>query len=200
MAAEKLKYYICANCKHRKYNSYGDYYSCEHCYAGSNYYKDTLSDAKNFTMQMDELIKSNKRLVGDIDNGYFYIDSGLCTTIEKVIFNPPATIVYWSDNTKTVVKTQNDEIFDPEKGLAMAVMKKSFGNKGSYYNEVKKWVEPYYKEHAVYVKTDVLEISLDDNEVTQIKEDLKQLAAQIAYDRAVEALHDYAHRKRGKFE
>ena len=40
--------------------------------------------------------------------------------IEKVIFNPPATIVFWKDGSKTVVKAQGD-IFNPETGLAMAI-------------------------------------------------------------------------------
>jgi len=61
--------------------------------------------------------------------------------IAKVIFNPPATIVYWEDGTKTVVQTQPDEeIFDHEKGLAMAISKKAFGNSGSYFNRIKKWL------------------------------------------------------------
>lgn len=59
--------------------------------------------------------------------------------IVDVIFNEPATIVFWSDGTKTVVKAQNGEKFDKEKGLAMAIIKKSLGNKGSYFNEIKKW-------------------------------------------------------------
>lgn len=40
--------------------------------------------------------------------------------IQKVIFNAPATIVFWKDGSKTVVKAQGDE-YDPEKGLAMAI-------------------------------------------------------------------------------
>ena len=59
--------------------------------------------------------------------------------IKKVIFNDPATIVFWSDGSKTVVKA-HDEPFDPEKGLAMAISKKFLGNKGNYYNEFKKWL------------------------------------------------------------
>ena len=61
--------------------------------------------------------------------------------IKKVIFNPPATVVLWADGTKTVVKAQNNEAFDSEKGLAMAVVKKFYGNKGSYFNEIKKWTK-----------------------------------------------------------
>lgn len=59
---------------------------------------------------------------------------------KKVIFNDPATIIYWDDGTKTVVKC-HDEKFDPEKGFAMAVTKKMFGNKGNYYNIIKKYLK-----------------------------------------------------------
>ena len=44
--------------------------------------------------------------------------------ITKVIFNDPATIVFWSDGTKTVVKCSEDDEYDMETGLAMAVCKK----------------------------------------------------------------------------
>lgn len=60
--------------------------------------------------------------------------------IKNVIFNYPATIVLWSDGTKTVVKSLEGEDFDPEKGLAMAISKKSLGNNGRYYEEFKKWL------------------------------------------------------------
>lgn len=59
--------------------------------------------------------------------------------IKNVIFNDPATIVFWKDGTKTVVQAHNDE-FDPEKGLAMAIAKKALGNKGNYYTKIKKWL------------------------------------------------------------
>lgn len=60
--------------------------------------------------------------------------------IKKVIFNCPATIVYWVDGTKTIVKCDGEE-FDPEKGLAMAIAKKFLGNNQGYYYEIfKKWL------------------------------------------------------------
>lgn len=61
--------------------------------------------------------------------------------IEKVIFNPKATIVFWSDHTKTIVKLDKDDERDDEKGLAMAISKKFLGNKGNYYNEFRKWLK-----------------------------------------------------------
>lgn len=39
------------------------------------------------------------------------------------MFNGAATIVFWADDTKTVVKAIGEN-FDPEKGLAMAIAKK----------------------------------------------------------------------------
>ena len=65
--------------------------------------------------------------------------------IKDVRFNGPATIVFWSDDTKTVVKAQDEE-FDPEKGLAMAIAKKALGNKHDYYNVIAKYTKRYYKE------------------------------------------------------
>lgn len=59
--------------------------------------------------------------------------------IKKVKFNSPATIVFWTDNTKTVVKAENED-YDPEKGLAMCICKKMLGNKGNYYEVFKKWL------------------------------------------------------------
>ena len=59
--------------------------------------------------------------------------------IKDVIFSDPATIVFWSDGTKTVVKTRGGEKYDKEKGLAMAIVKKITGNTGSYYNIFKEW-------------------------------------------------------------
>ena len=73
--------------------------------------------------------------------------------IKDVIFNDPATIVFWSDGTKTVVKTQDNEmgdheIYDPEKGLAMAIAKKALGNNREYYHTFLHWLKQYEKDNA----------------------------------------------------
>lgn len=67
--------------------------------------------------------------------------------IKRVIFNPPATIVYWSDCTKTVVKCNVNDVFDPEKGLAMAIAKRCVGNTGAYYAEIRHWVAECGKDY-----------------------------------------------------
>ena len=60
--------------------------------------------------------------------------------IIDVIYNNPATIVMWSDGTKTVVKCQNGDTYNPETGLAMCIIKKMFGNDSSYNDIFKKWL------------------------------------------------------------
>ena len=65
--------------------------------------------------------------------------------VKQVLYKNPATIVFWKDGSKTVVKCHNNDIYDPEKGLAMAILKKMNGNTGCYYKEFKKWL-PKEKE------------------------------------------------------
>lgn len=60
--------------------------------------------------------------------------------VKQVIFNNPATVVFWSDGTKTVVRCSENDVFNPETGLAMAICKKTFGNTGAYNDVFKKWV------------------------------------------------------------
>ena len=71
---------------------------------------------------------------------YFKPNTTKLPEIKDVIFNEPATIVMWSDGTKTVVKCQEGEGYDPEKGMAMAISKKALGNKGNYCEVFKKWL------------------------------------------------------------
>lgn len=59
-------------------------------------------------------------------------------SIKNVIFNDPATIVFWGDGTKTVVKCSEDDVYDAEKGLSMAIAKKF-----DYYNQMKPHLKKY---------------------------------------------------------
>ena len=115
----------------------------------SNYmgYSDSIKYIKQDIKILEEVWRKVSRYI-NFDN----------TTIKDVIFNKPATIVFWTDGTKTVVKCQNDDIFDPEKGLAMAIAKKAFGNKGNYCNEIKKWTDKYVEPNVV---KETIEINFD---------------------------------------
>lgn len=91
--------------------------------------------------------------------------------IKDVIFNDPATIVFWADGTKTVVQCQYGDIFDPEKGLAMAISKKALGNKGNYCNELRKWL-PEEEEPTICVTIKPFDI---DEMSASIKQTIKNI-------------------------
>ena len=71
-------------------------------------------------------------------NNYLNFPLDNIPEVKKIIFNDPATIVYWEDGTKTVVKCQEGDYFDPEKGFAMAFLKKCWGNKGNFNDKLRK--------------------------------------------------------------
>lgn len=72
---------------------------------------------------------------------------GMCSvSIRKVIFNDPATVVLWSDGTKTVVKCGPEDTFDTEKGLAMAIVKKMAGNDNRFHKVFKQYTKKKKKE------------------------------------------------------
>lgn len=51
-------------------------------------------------------------------------DTATAQPYDKLILNPPATIIIWNDGTKTVVKCAADELYNPEKGVALCFLKK----------------------------------------------------------------------------
>lgn len=47
--------------------------------------------------------------------------------IKKVMYSNPATIVFWSDGTKTVSKCHAGDAYSPEAGLVLCILKKTQG-------------------------------------------------------------------------
>ena len=84
---------------------------------------------------------------GGLNEGKKSASAANTAAIKNVIFASPATIVYWSDGSKTVVKCSEKDVFDPEKGLAMAIAKRCGGNKGRYYKKIQNWVEKSGKKY-----------------------------------------------------
>lgn len=62
--------------------------------------------------------------------------------VKKIIFSGPCTIVFWGDNTKTVVKCSDEDDDDPYTAVAYAYMKKIFGSN----NQFKKFVDRFLPE------------------------------------------------------
>lgn len=94
--------------------------------------------------------------------------------IKKVHFSGDKTIVMWADGTKTMVSCGENEEFDPEKGLTMAIAKKVFGNQGNYYNQIKKWLPKPEEDAEVLSITERLNKIFGDPRIADAK---KKLAA-----------------------
>lgn len=88
----------------------------------------------------------------DLFENFALVPSGVNVYVEKprkpmpeiknVVFSDPATIVFWADGTKTVVKCQKQtgDTYSKETGLAMAIAKKAYGNKGNFNDIFTKWL------------------------------------------------------------
>lgn len=119
-----------ANCNECACNNLVGEPICQTCIAGSHFSPKVRN--KIYYQSAQEMLETpgNESFIPEIIN---------------VIFREPATIIFWADGTKTVVKAVYDE-FDPEKGLTMAITKKALGNKGNYFNVIKKWIDEYLEK------------------------------------------------------
>lgn len=57
--------------------------------------------------------------------------------VKKLIYHGPATIVYWADGEKTVVKCMDADTFDPMAGFCAAPAKKVYGSTGTVKQIIK---------------------------------------------------------------
>lgn len=89
-----------------------------------------------------------------------YGATGLMEKAVKVIYNPPATIAIWADGSKTVVKCDKDDVYDPKYGLALCYMKKALGSSRAFNDALRagrdESVLDFLKEHRY------IECLLDD--------------------------------------
>ena len=82
--------------------------------------------------ELHSKVAENIRLKQELDNFKKKRDipsayPGSTFVIDKVLFNPPATIVFWLDGTKTVVKCKEGEEFSEWAGIALCLAKKLYG-------------------------------------------------------------------------
>lgn len=67
-----------------------------------------------------------------------------CKDIKRVSFSGPATIVFWEDGTKTVVKLAEGDKNDRRVALLYAFAKKKFGNNSRIHKEI----DPFVSSNA----------------------------------------------------
>lgn len=138
-----MKYYRCATCRHHRIPSDS---ICRDCVNESNWVSKVFSPmgqtSLGFAVNTDAVNEALEKVKKGLNAIYGMGAYGGNTkpSIQKVIFNDPVTVVLWTDGTKTIVRCQEGDTFDPEKGLSMAITKKALGNTGNYYEEIKKWL------------------------------------------------------------
>lgn len=132
------------------------------------YYHDDMPDALRYCAAD---VKATTEFMNEIYNTESETDMKL-PEIKNVIFSNPATIVFWADGTKTVVKCQKDETYDPEKGLSMAITKKALGNNYEYYNTIKHWLKkaPKVETSRFYCDGTECRYAIDEHKSTKAGE------------------------------
>lgn len=95
----------------------------------------------NLKSENKHLRKEKTEMQERLYNTLFGYNDYKLPEVKEVLYHKPATIIFWKDGTKTVVKTQNKEKYDKEKGFVMAYLKKILGNEGNYYEVIKRWTD-----------------------------------------------------------
>lgn len=97
----------------------------------------TIADTTTIANTSKQKSKKSKRLL----TRYEKLDP---KNIKKVIFNNPATIIIFTDDTKVVAKAHNEE-FDEEKGFLMAMSRILFETRAEMNKIIDKGMEDSYK-------------------------------------------------------
>ena len=111
----------------------------------------TQTDNTNARKIKANYLTSKAEIASKMKNAYMKIIAGSYSKlrVKNIVFNNPATIVFWEDGTKTVVKCAEGEQFNKYVGFCAAVTKKVFGNN----NRVIKLVEAGYEQEKPLKKT-----------------------------------------------
>lgn len=96
---------------------------------------DIVNDFFNFERKVSKPQKSTKPSTSDSG-----IDVKISSLINRIIMQDSATVIFWKNGDKTSVKCSDLETFDPEKGIAMAVLKYLFKD---YYNDIQELIAKY---------------------------------------------------------
>lgn len=105
----------------------------------SDFYKECVSNDILMENYMNNLLNS-----GYISSKNNQVHQYGMPQIKEVKFNGPATIVFFDDNTKVVIKCTDTDIFDPEKAVMICVLRKALGMSSSQF---KKWLGNWTKAY-----------------------------------------------------
>lgn len=133
--------------------------------AASNYPeirpKRVLHDPEYFKRSVETMNDTVKKYVMEdimLTNDMFYRINLFPT---KIIYNPPATIVFWTDGTKTVVKCSMDDEYNEYYGFLCALGKKMFGTNSRLKKLIDEKAERHYPEDEFSKQIEQLEKAMN---------------------------------------
>ena len=94
---------------------------------------------KDFNYENKEKEERNSLMPSSIMKNH--VSTWQALGVKNIIFNPPATIVFWTNGDKTVVKCQEGQEYNPYFGFCAAVAKRIYGSTTTVNNFVDKKVE-----------------------------------------------------------
>lgn len=109
--------------------------------AKTSFYDDDVLDYLLKDIMKDKAKEAEETLKKEVEKKKRKaIDKFANETIKNVYFNDPYTVIIWKDGTKTIVKCQPGDVYDKEKGFALAILKHLSGDT-NYFNTIfKKWL------------------------------------------------------------
>ena len=119
------------------------------------YYKDT----ERGTVERKFLKEKLKTFTTAAKNNYNVAKT--VRAVDRVIFNPPATILIMDSGEKIVVKATEGDEFQPEIGFAMAIMKGIFKSRSAY----KKYIEQFLPKEEEKEVNDLPKEEVGDHSV-----------------------------------
>lgn len=87
---------------------------------------------------MVPMVRYNEYNIATVDKGTRSLRAISELKVEKIITNGPATIVFWNDRTKTIVKRDNYDEDDLYDAVANALAKKIFGSTSKFHKTIDK--------------------------------------------------------------
>jgi hypothetical protein len=76
----------------------------------------------------------------------------LVPTIKEIMINKPATIIFWSDGSKTTSVCDDADKFDPEVGISICIAKKYLGGTENLQLEARRALTRYERREAKKLK------------------------------------------------
>jgi hypothetical protein len=153
--------------------------------------KNLLKELADIKKEIDISKRTCKNYILETERMKYLLNSAYCVAtvqhnkfeIKEIIINEPAMIVFWKDGTKTVVKAQDGETFDEEKGLSMAYAKKALGNNYAAFGRFKQRLKHAKRVNKAADETDISKIPIC-KEI--MDEAMRRLKAEMEADTAKE--------------